>query len=208
MKGTRPLNNEAIRRVSAAFTGTFAVRNSGLCFLLVIVGLFTGCGGDTDTADTGMADTGVAMLVEVKPPRVRTTTDFDEFPDKWHAEIDIVFEGIPVDLEAEFDLKTTLKKPLADNQGQPGIVVINSDSLADNWVAANWEQTRNIVTLHFEFPILLRTGAWNIKILPREYQKQTVEVTLSWSGGRKIFVVDALPPESLFVEFAEGIADL
>ena len=203
MKGTRPLDNDEIHRVLGCFTGTFEVLNSGLWFLLVIVGLLIGCGGDTDTADTGPA-----MLVEVKPPRVRTTMDFDEFPDKWYAEIDIVFEGIPVDLKAEFDLKTTLKKPLTENQGQPGIIVINSDPLADNWVAANWEQTRNIVTLHFEFPILLRTGAWNIKILKSEYQKQTVEVTLSWSGGRKIFVVDVLPPESLFVEFAEGIADL
>ena len=148
------------------------------------------------------------MLVEVKPPRVRTTMDFDEFPRKWYAEIDIVFEGIPVDLQAEFDLITTLKKPLTKNQRQPGVVVVNSDPLANNWVDVNWEQTRNIVTLHFEFPILLITGAWNIKIIEREYQKQTVEVTLSWSGGRKIFVVDVLPPESFFVEFAEGIADL
>ena len=203
MKGTRPLDNDEIRRVSTCFTGTFAVLNSGLWFLLVIVELLIGCGGDTDIADPGPA-----MLVEVKSPRVRTTMDFDEFPRKWYAEIDIVFEGIPVDLQAEFDLKTTLKKPLTKNQRQPGVVVVNSDPLANNWVDANWEQTRNIVTLHFEFPILLITGAWNIKIIEREYQKQTVEVTLSWSGGRKIFVVDVLPPESFFVEFAEGIADL
>ena len=30
MKGTRPLNNDEIRRVSAAFTGTFEVRNRSL----------------------------------------------------------------------------------------------------------------------------------------------------------------------------------
>ena len=30
MKGTRPLDNDEIRRVSAAFTGTFATRNRGL----------------------------------------------------------------------------------------------------------------------------------------------------------------------------------
>ena len=30
MKGTRPLDNDEIRRVSAAFTGTFEVRNSNL----------------------------------------------------------------------------------------------------------------------------------------------------------------------------------
>ena len=70
------------------FTGTFEVINSGLWFLLVIVGVLIGCGGDTDTADTGPP-----MLVEVKPPRVRTTMDFDAFPDKWYAEIDIVLKA-------------------------------------------------------------------------------------------------------------------
>ena len=93
MKGTRPLDNDEIRRVSGCFTGTFAVLNSGLWFLLVIVVLLIECGGDTDIADPGPA-----MLVEVKPPRVRTTMDFDEFPREWYAEIDVVFEGIPVDL--------------------------------------------------------------------------------------------------------------
>ena len=105
MKGTRPLDNDEIRRVSGCFTGTFAVRNRWLCFLLVIVGLFTGCGGDTDTADT-------VMIVEVKPARVRSG---DRFYDRWHAEFDIVFEGMPADLEAEFKLKTTAKEPFEAN---------------------------------------------------------------------------------------------
>ena len=38
MKGTRPLDNDEIRRVSAAFTGTFATRNSGLFMLGVSTG--------------------------------------------------------------------------------------------------------------------------------------------------------------------------
>ena len=38
MKGTRPLDNDEIRRVSAAFTGTFAVRNR----CLFIIGVSTG----------------------------------------------------------------------------------------------------------------------------------------------------------------------
>ena len=33
MKGTRPLDNDEIRRVSAAFTGTFEIRNRGLFML-------------------------------------------------------------------------------------------------------------------------------------------------------------------------------
>ena len=33
MKGTRPLDNNEIRRVSTAFTGTFATRNHGLFML-------------------------------------------------------------------------------------------------------------------------------------------------------------------------------
>ena len=38
MKGTRPLDNSEIRRVSAAFTGTFEVRNRGLFMLGVSTG--------------------------------------------------------------------------------------------------------------------------------------------------------------------------
>ena len=38
MKGTRPLDNDEIRRVSGCFTGTFAVRNSGLFMLGVSTG--------------------------------------------------------------------------------------------------------------------------------------------------------------------------
>ena len=38
MKGTRPLNNDEIRRVSAAFTSTFEVRNRGLFMLGVSTG--------------------------------------------------------------------------------------------------------------------------------------------------------------------------
>ena len=38
MKGTRPLNNSEIRRVSAAFTGIFATRNRGLFMLGVSTG--------------------------------------------------------------------------------------------------------------------------------------------------------------------------
>lgn len=33
MKGTRPLDNDEIRRVSTCFTGTFAIRNRGLFML-------------------------------------------------------------------------------------------------------------------------------------------------------------------------------
>ena len=38
MKGTRPLENDEIRRVSACFTGTFEVRNRGL----FLIGVSTG----------------------------------------------------------------------------------------------------------------------------------------------------------------------
>ena len=38
MKGTRPLDNDEIQRVSACFTGTFAVRNRGLFMLGVSTG--------------------------------------------------------------------------------------------------------------------------------------------------------------------------
>ena len=38
MKGTRPLDNDEIRRVSTCFTGTFATRNSGLFMLGVSTG--------------------------------------------------------------------------------------------------------------------------------------------------------------------------
>ena len=51
MKGTHPLDNDEIRRVSAAFTGTFATRNRGLFMLGVSTGgriseLLSLCVGD------------------------------------------------------------------------------------------------------------------------------------------------------------------
>ena len=39
MKGTRPLDNDEIRRVSAAFTGMYEVRNRGLFMLGVSTGV-------------------------------------------------------------------------------------------------------------------------------------------------------------------------
>ena len=38
MKGTRPLDNDEIRRVSGCFTGTFEARNRGLFLLGVSTG--------------------------------------------------------------------------------------------------------------------------------------------------------------------------
>ena len=38
MKGTRPLDNDEIRSVSAAFTGTFEIRNRGLFMIGVSTG--------------------------------------------------------------------------------------------------------------------------------------------------------------------------
>ena len=38
MKGTRPLDNDEIRRVSTCFTGTFQIRNRGLFMLGVSTG--------------------------------------------------------------------------------------------------------------------------------------------------------------------------
>ena len=38
MKGTRPLDNDEIRRVSTCFTGTFTTRNRGLFMLGVSTG--------------------------------------------------------------------------------------------------------------------------------------------------------------------------
>ena len=38
MKGTRPLDNDESRRVSAGFTGTFTTRNRGLFMLSLRIG--------------------------------------------------------------------------------------------------------------------------------------------------------------------------
>ena len=38
MKGTRPLDNDEIRRVSGCFTGTYQIRNHGLFMLGVSTG--------------------------------------------------------------------------------------------------------------------------------------------------------------------------
>ena len=38
MKGTRPLDNDEIRQIAAAFTGTFEIRNSALFMIGVSIG--------------------------------------------------------------------------------------------------------------------------------------------------------------------------
>ena len=174
MKGRRLLDNNEIRCVPECFDGVFQARHRGLCFLLMIVGVFIGCGRDTDTATTG-----AAVLVEVKPPRVRGAED----PDAWHADFDVVFSRAPIDMEVEFDFKAV------DKSG----------------FKSNWEQTGHIVTLQFEFKLLSTVyteqsaepiGTW---ILEREEQQRSVEVALTWTDGRKTFTVAATPPKSLFV---------
>ena len=61
MKGTRPLDNDEIRRVSSAFTGTFEVRNRGLFMLGVSTGgriseLLSLCVGDVYQNGTAVTD--------------------------------------------------------------------------------------------------------------------------------------------------------
>ena len=61
MKGTRPLNNTEIRRVSAAFTGTFETRNRGLFMIGVSTGgriseLLSLTIGDVYQNDTAVTD--------------------------------------------------------------------------------------------------------------------------------------------------------
>ena len=174
MKSTRPFDNDEIRRISNVFSRMYEVRNRGLCFLFVIVGLYIGCGRDTD-----MVNTETVVFVEVKPPLIRAGLDRDT----WHAAFDVVFNGSPVDLKAEFEVNRLLTK----------------------FFRLNWEQTGNIVTLLFEFKLqsIAQTTDSPIPdrtlIFEREHQKQSVEVTLTWADGRKIFTVEAYPPESLFV---------
>ena len=174
MKGTRLLDTYEIRKVAEYFESTYEGRNCWLWFLFIILGLFIACGGDTNTANTQ-----AVVLVEVKSPRVRSAADRNT----WHADFDIVFEGVPIDLKAEFDRSVGFHR----------LHEFGSD----------WEQTRNIVTLRFEFKlfsiITYRNNRNNSLILERSDQKQSVDVTLTWADGRKTFTVEAYPPKSLFV---------
>ncbi|RKU20247.1 hypothetical protein C6501_00330 [Candidatus Poribacteria bacterium] len=118
------------------------------------------------------------VLFEVKPPRVRVGSDRYT----WQADFDVVFQGVPVDLQVEFV------------QG------------LHRFKDADWEQTGNIVTLHFEFnlsSIKDWTGPTESSgrklVFPREHQKQSAEVTITWADGRKTFTVEAFPPSSMFV---------
>ena len=70
MKGTRPLDNDEIRRVSACFTGTFATRNRGMFMLGVST---VGCIGELlylvieDVYQNSKAVTN--LLIEIKRRR-------------------------------------------------------------------------------------------------------------------------------------------
>ena len=123
------------------------------------------------------------MLVEVNPPRVRVA----QVSKTWYADVDVVFEGVPVDMTVEF--KQVYPAPLFSR-------VKGSD----------WEQTGNIVTLRFEFildSVEVRNSPTDdpvgTLILEREDQKKSVEVTLTWADGRKTITVEAYPPKSFFV---------
>lgn len=161
MKDTRPLDNNKI----------------GLFFGVVLLWLFIGCGGDTLKPDA-------ARFIEVKPPRVRGGANRNT----WHADFDVVFEGVPIDMKAEFKYQLELAPRYRTVKG------------------TNWEQTGNIVTLRFEFRLVSieyrnspTADPVGTLIFPREHQKQSVEVTLTWTDGRKTFTVAASPPKSLFV---------
>ena len=137
------------------------------------------CGADTELTED-------IRIVEVKSPRTHGNAN-DE---TWHAEVDVVFSTIPVDLNVEFTrLSTDLQFPI----WQP------------RWVSADWEQTGEIVTLLFEFPIEKiehRTGPTSVPVrtepLERKYQIKSVGVTLTWDTGRKSLRVDAYPPATVY----------
>ena len=164
--------------------------------LILLILLSCGCGGDTDTVDPS-----TVTFVEVKPPRVRSDTNDIDI---WHADFDVVFQGAPINLAAEIQqIFRETEKINRPPEEKP---------------FTNWEQTGNIVTLHFEFRLSITfvrdfsadpSGpiTYEPKILKRKDQKKSVEVRLSWSDGRKFFTVEAFPPESMFVGRSD-IADL
>ena len=153
--------------------------NSRLYYLTIILWILIGCGTDTELTED-------ARIVEVKSPRTHGNVN-DE---TWHAEVDVVFSTTPVDLEVEFArLSTDIEFP----------------SWQPRWVSVDWEQTGEIVTLLFEFPVEKiehRTGPTDEPIrtepLEREYQIKSVGVTLTWDTGRKSLRVDAYPPATIY----------
>lgn len=145
----------------------------------VIVWILMGCGSDIELAE----DT---RIVEVKSPRTHGNAN-DE---TWHAEVDVVFSAVPVDLEVEF---TRLSKDIQFPLWQL------------RWVNTDWEQTGEIVTLLFEFPIEMieqrigpTSGPVGTEPLERKYQIKSVGVTLTWNTGRKSLRVDAYPPDTIY----------
>ncbi len=69
MKGTCPLDNDEIRRVSAAFTGTFEARNRGLFMLGVSTTSLIGAASTNPTAKRPPPFQSMAV-------QVRTSTTF------------------------------------------------------------------------------------------------------------------------------------
>lgn len=157
----------------------FLYSNRPYYIAAVIAWILMGCGSDIELAED-------VRIVEVKSPHT-----FGNPNEKtWHAEVDVVFSAVPVDLEVEF---TRLSKDIQFPFWQP------------RWVNTDWEQTSEIVTLLFEFPIEKierRTGPTvepdEIIPLERKYQLKSVGVTLTWDTGRKSLRVDAYPPATIY----------
>ena len=133
--------------------------NNKFHYLVILVCILTSCGPDTDTETRG-----IARFAKVNSPKMYAN------PDKeiWHADIDIVFTGAPVDLEIEVEWASGGKLP-------------------------DWEQDGEIVKLYFVFDKMRLDRPLSVDF-PLAY---IVRVTLIWKTGRKKLEVELNPSDHI-----------
>lgn len=171
-----------------------------LCLLSFLI--LIGC---QETEKTGTPETPDAVRVlEVKDAKtllgkVIFYDDVDKKPvyHHWHAEIEIVFSGTPVNLQVldfSMDCEETEKTTPPDPpETRNGVRVIRIERKKEPFDDFDWEQTANILTLFFTF---------NMKD-SQDCVKFNAGLTLDWDTGRKRFQGIPIRPSEEIIEIPD-----
>lgn len=109
----------------------------------------------------------------------------------WHAEIDIVFSGTPVNLQVlDFSIDCEETEKTASPETPNRVIVVESKEALDHF---DWEQTANIVTLFLTFNM---RGS-------QDCVKFNVGLTLNWNTGRKRFQQIPIRPSEKIIQIPD-----
>ncbi len=110
----------------------------------------------------------------------------------WHAEIDIVFSGTPVNLQVlDFSIDCEDTEKTAPPETPNRVIIVGVKEALDNF---DWEQTANIVTLFLTFNMSNS----------QHCVKFSVDLTLDWDTGRKRLQGIPIRPSKKIIQIPEA----